>query len=37
MRLLHMDSDIPSIYFPIGKPKDGGTCFAATKKINHQL
>ena len=32
MRILYMDSDIPSVYFPIGKPKDGGTCFAATKK-----
>ncbi len=32
MRILHMDSDIPSVYFPIGKPEDGGTCFAATKK-----
>jgi len=27
-----MDSDIPSVYFPIGKPADGGTCFAATEQ-----
>jgi len=32
MRVLHMDSDIPSVYFPIGKPSEGGTCFAATEK-----
>lgn len=32
MRILNMDADIPSIYFPIGKPSDGGTCFAATEK-----
>jgi len=27
-----MDSDIPSIFFPIGSPKKGGTCEFATKK-----
>lgn len=32
MRLVFMDSDIPSIYFPVGKPKDGGSCAFATKK-----
>lgn len=31
-RILHMDSDIPSIYFPIGSPKKGGTCEFATEK-----
>lgn len=30
--ILHMDSDIPSVYFPIGKPEDGGTCEFATRK-----
>jgi len=35
-RILHMDSDIPSVYFPIGKLKDGGTCEFATRKcIEH--
>jgi len=27
-----MDSDIPSIFFPMGNPKSGGTCEFATKK-----
>jgi hypothetical protein len=27
-----MDSDIPSIYFPIGKLEDGGSCAFASKK-----
>ena len=31
-RILHMDSDIPSVYFPIGKPNIGGTCEFATRK-----
>ena len=31
-RILHMDSDIPSVYFPIGTLKSGGTCEFATKK-----
>jgi len=31
-QILHMDSDIPSVYFPIGKPSDGGTCEFATRK-----
>ena len=31
-RVLYFDSDIPSIYFPVGLPKDGGTCAFATKK-----
>ena len=30
-RILHMDSDIPSIYFPIGSIESGGTCEFATK------
>jgi len=30
-RILHMDSDIPSIYFPIGKIEDGGSCEFATE------
>lgn len=31
-RVLHFDSDIPSIYFPVGSPKDGGTCAFATEE-----
>lgn len=31
-RILHMDSDIPSIYFPVGTIEDGGTCAFATEK-----
>lgn len=29
--IVFMDSDIPSIYFPVGLPIDGGTCEFATK------
>jgi len=32
MRILHMDSDIPSVFFPIGKLSDGGTCEFATSQ-----
>ena len=31
-RILLMDCDCPSIYMPVGNPKDGGTCAFATKK-----
>ncbi len=31
-RILHMDSDIPSVYFPIGKLIDEGTCEFSTYK-----
>ena len=34
--ILHMDSDIPSVYFPIGKPEEGGTCEFATKKCKKE-
>jgi len=32
IKIIMMDCDCPSIYFPIGKPSDGGTCAFATKK-----
>ncbi|KKN15556.1 hypothetical protein LCGC14_0985010 [marine sediment metagenome] len=32
MKVLYFDSDIPSIYFPVGLPETGGTCAFATKK-----
>ncbi len=31
-KVLYFDSDIPSIYFPVGLPETGGTCAFATKK-----
>ena len=31
-KILYFDSDIPSIYFPVGLPEDGGTCAFPTKK-----
>ena len=31
-RIIMMDCDCPSIYMPIGKPSDGGTCAFATDK-----
>jgi hypothetical protein len=30
--IVFMDSDIPSIYFPIGDPGDGGSCAFATEQ-----
>ena len=30
--ILYFDSDIPSIYFPVGLPETGGTCAFATRK-----
>lgn len=32
MRLIMMDCDCPSIYMPVGHPKDGGTCAFATDR-----
>lgn len=32
IRLIMMDCDCPSIYMPIGRPEEGGTCAFATKK-----
>lgn len=31
-KIIFMDSDIPSVYFPIGRPEDGGTCYFATEE-----
>lgn len=31
-RILHMDSDVPSVYLPIGSPVEGGSCAFATEK-----
>ena len=31
-RIILMDCDCPSIYMPVGYPKDGGTCTFATEK-----
>jgi len=35
MKVLHMDSDIPSVYFPIGSLSEGGTCEFSTKKCRY--
>ena len=32
IRIIMMDCDCPSIYMPIGKPAEGGTCAFATEK-----
>jgi len=32
IKIILMDCDCPSIYFPIGPPSEGGTCAFATKK-----
>lgn len=35
-RIILMDCDCPSIYFPVGPPSTGGTCaFATTKCMDH--
>ena len=30
-KIVFMDGDIPSTYFPVGRPEDGGTCAYATE------
>lgn len=31
-KIVFMDGDIPSTYFPVGKPEDGGSCAYATEE-----